>query len=234
MIHSHSYRRPLSAAGDAHTLEAAVAQSEIGPLYDKLSGYYDIWAKLTESRAQKRALELARIHDGTRILEVAVGTGLVFQQIVRRNPHGENTGIDLSRGMLLKARHRLSKHNFINYHLVHGSAMALQIQSDSIDLLMNNYMFDLIPYPEMATVLSEFHRVLKPGGRLVLVNMTRGQNSGSNIYDRFSGCFPRLFGGCRGVQMGAILQRHRFRVRTREYIQQCLFPSEVIVAEKAD
>ena len=232
MLRSHSCCRPFLTGRDPQPIEAMVGPSEISRLYDRLSGHYDIWAKLTESRAAKRALELARIQNGARILEVAVGTGLVFQEIVRRNPNGDNTGIDLSEGMLARARHRLSKRNIANYHLVRGSAMALQIQSDSIDLLMNNYMIDLIPYPQIPVVLAEFHRVLKPGGRLVLVNMTRGQSAGSNLYDWFASCFPRLFGGCRGVQMSSILQQHRFRVQTREYIQQCLFPSEVIVAEK--
>lgn len=234
MLRSLSCCRPFLTARDPQPREAMVAQSEIGPLYDKLSGHYDIWAKLTESRAEKRALELARIHDGARILEVAVGTGQVFQEIVRRNPNGENTGIDLSEGMLARARHRLSNHNFVNYRLIHGSAMTLQIQSSSIDLLMNNYMVDLIPYAQIPDVLAEFHRVLKPGGRLVLVNMTKGQSAVSNLYDRIFNCLPRLSGGCRGLQMSAILQQHRFRVQTREYIQQCLFPSEVIVAGKGN
>ena len=67
-----------------------------------------------------------------------------------------------------------------------------------------------------------------------LVNMTIGRTFGSRVYDRFYSRFPRLFGGCRGVQLAEILERNRFRVRTREYIQQCLFPSEVILAHKTN
>jgi len=39
------------------------------------------------------------------------------------------------------------------------------------EVLYNSYMFDLIPFDNMPVILQEFRRVLKPGGRLVLVNM---------------------------------------------------------------
>jgi len=48
-----------------------------------LSKTYDIWGKLAETRARNRAIELADIEDGQHILEVAVGTGLGFYEIVR-------------------------------------------------------------------------------------------------------------------------------------------------------
>jgi len=224
-----SSRRGLNS----QPLEAVIPQSEIGPLYDKISRVYDVWGRLTESRAIKRAVQLADISDGQHILEVAVGTGLVFRQIVARNPTGQNTGVDLSRGMLAKARRRLSKTMHTNYTLTQGSATALEIDSSCVDLLVNTYMFDLLSLQAMTSALAEFHRVLKPGGKLVLVNMTRGRTFGSGIYDRLYSRFPRLLGGCRGVQLHDILERNRFKVHTREYIQQCFFPSEVIVAHKS-
>jgi ubiquinone/menaquinone biosynthesis C-methylase UbiE len=82
------------------------------------------------------------------------------------------------------------------------------------------------------TVLAEFHRVLKPGGRLVLVNMTFGEKLGSGIYQRLYRLSPALMGGCRGVRMSDLLQRNGFSVHLREYVQQLLFPSEVILASK--
>jgi ubiquinone/menaquinone biosynthesis C-methylase UbiE len=63
-------------------LDARVSQSEIGQVYDGIAGIYDLWGRLTETRARNRALELAEIQDGQHILEVAVGTGLAFYEIV--------------------------------------------------------------------------------------------------------------------------------------------------------
>ena len=80
-------------------MDARVSQSEIPQVYDSLSKTYDIWGKLAESKARNRAIELAEIHDGQKILEAAVGTGLAFFEIVQRNPNGINIGIDVSPGM---------------------------------------------------------------------------------------------------------------------------------------
>jgi len=201
-------------------------------VYDKLAGIYDIWGRLTESRARSRAIELAAIKDGQNILEVAVGTGLAFYEIVKRNPHGHNVGIDLSKGMLDKARKRLGKLAGAHYVLCNGTAFNLPMENESIDLLMNNYMFDLIPYADMDKVLEEFERVLKRGGRLILVNMTEGERFGSNLYDFIYRLSPKVMGGCRGVQLTEKLKQHGFTVEAREYHQQMFFPSEVIAAHK--
>jgi len=92
-------------------------------------------------------------------------------------------------------------------------------------------MFDLIPFQEMDKVLTEFKRVLKKDGKLVLVNMTQGERFGSKIYERIYNISPQAMGGCRGVRMTSQLEQHGFKVLQREYIQQMLFPSEVILAQ---
>jgi ubiquinone/menaquinone biosynthesis C-methylase UbiE len=211
-------------------MDASVSQSEIPGIYDSLSKTYDIWGKLAETKARNRALELADIHDGQRILEVAVGTGLAFYEIVKKNPNGTNTGIDISRGMLKKAEKRLFPLSNANYQLKIGNAFNIEEEAEHFDLLVNSYMFDLIAFNEMDRILAEFRRVLKKDGKLILVNMTVGESFGSGIYSLIYRMSPRAFGGCRGVRLSDKLQRNGFRVKTREYHQQLLFPSEVILA----
>lgn len=222
--------RKINPGREKGTLDAKISQNEIGSLYDRLAGVYDLWGKLTESKARERAIELSRVEDGQHVLEVGVGTGLAFAEIVKRNPNGKNVGVDLSAGMLEKAENRLIKMPYKNYALSVGSAFDLELEDHSVDLLLNNYMFDLISFEEMDSVLREFKRVLKKGGRLVLVNMTRGERFGSGIYDLIYQLSPRTMGGCRGVELVPKLIEHGFRVETREYYQQLLFPSEVISA----
>jgi ubiquinone/menaquinone biosynthesis C-methylase UbiE len=211
-------------------LDARVPQADIANLYDGKAGVYDIWARLTESKARERAIALADISDGQTVLEVAVGTGLAFQEIVRRNPHGENSGIDLSPGMLRRAQKRMQNMREANYRLALGSATSLDKPNGSVDILFNNYMFDLIAFEQMDPIIGEFRRVLKPGGKLVLVNMTRGEGFGSGVFERIYQLSPRTMGGCRGVTMAHRLQRNGFEILGREYIQQMLFPSEIILA----
>jgi ubiquinone/menaquinone biosynthesis C-methylase UbiE len=218
--------------GSHNSPDAGVPQREVAGLYDRLAKVYDIWSALTESKARRRALDLGEIRDGEKILEVAVGTGVAFLEIVRRNGHGLNIGIDLSRNMLLRANGRLNKLSGTHSILVLGTAFSLPLKGASIDLLMNSYMFDLIPFDDMAAVLSEFRRVLKEGGRMVLVNGTIGQSRASRLYDLVYRLSPRLIGGCRGVRLSDRLRDNGFTVETREYHQQVLFPSEVIVARR--
>jgi ubiquinone/menaquinone biosynthesis C-methylase UbiE len=223
----------VSCCSSRHNkLDARISQHEIGSVYDSLSKIYDIWGHLTESKARNRALELAEIENGQHILEVAVGTGLAFYEIVRNNPHGTNVGIDISDGMLKKAQNRLSKLARANFELKLGTAFNLDAEDAQFDMLMNNYMFDLISFDEMDSVFMEFKRVLKKGGTLVLVNMTKGEKFGSGIYDFIYRISPKLMGGCRGVQLSERIRRHGFEVKSREYHQQLLFPSEVIIAQK--
>jgi ubiquinone/menaquinone biosynthesis C-methylase UbiE len=212
--------------------DARIEQDRIGSVYDKIAPIYDIWGKLTESHARNRAIELAEIIDGQSILEVAVGTGLAFYEIVKRNQNGMNTGIDLSKGMLERAKKRVSQFSAANYSLELGSAFNLNIKDESIDTLVNNYMFDLISFEDMDKILMEFKRILKKDGKLILVNMTEGERFGSKLYDFIYNISPKTMGGCRGVKLTERLQQQGFKVEIREYYQQMLFPSEVILAYK--
>ena len=229
---SFSFKRFARWKGGKEALDARISQTDIAPLYDSLSGVYDLWGTLAESRARKRAIELADIRDGQNILEVAVGTGLAFYEIVGRNRNGQNLGIDISPGMLDKARKRLDKMSQANYELKLGNAFHLPAGDEQFDLLLNNYMFDLIAFKEMDAILEEFKRVIKKGGSLILVNMTRGERFGSGLYDFIFRLSPRSIGGCRGITLSERLMNHGFQVAAREYHQQLLFPSEVIVARK--
>ena len=225
----------MTGRGDAFSPEPAkLGQRQAARLYDRLAPVYDAWAHLTESRARDRALALADVRGGERILEVAAGTGLAFGELVRRNPGGRNLGIDISAGMLARARLRLGRLGLANYGLALASAVDLPFPDASFDLVMNNYMFDLIDEQAWPGILGEFRRVLAPGGRLVLVNMTRGERFGSGVYAALYRLSPSLMGGCRGVRLEAPLERAGFRVLRREYLQQSLFPSEVILAMPQD
>ena len=113
-----------------------------------------------------------------------------------------------------------------------GNVFHLPAEDGQFDLVVNNYMFDLIPFEQMDLILSEFRRVLKKEGKLILVNMTVGERWGSGLYDFIYRVSPKSIGGCRGIRLSDKLIRQEFTVEVREYHQQLLFPSEVIVARK--
>ncbi len=214
-------------------LEARVQQGGVADLYRKIAPVYDLWARLTESRARDRCLELAGIRDGEAVLEVAVGTGLAFERILRANPSGRNEGIDLTDAMLERARRRAAATGTAHYRLRLGDARALDFGEAEFDVLINNYMFDLLPEADFATVLREFRRVLRAGGRLVVVNMTRGRRWYHGVWERLYRINPAWLGGCRGVEVAPAMAASGFARIRREALSQMTFPSEIVYGEAA-
>jgi ubiquinone/menaquinone biosynthesis C-methylase UbiE len=210
--------------------DARISQGHIPDLYRKIAPGYDLWARVTESNARDRCLEIAAIQDGESVLEVAVGTGLAFERILKGNPSGRNEGIDLTEAMIIRAEKRAASTGIKSYRLAVGDAYALDFPDNDFDVLINNYMFDLLPEDDFPTVLAEFRRVLRPGGRLVLVNMTKGMRWYNGIWEWVYRMNPAWLGGCRGVQVVPLLGQVGFVTSERQYISQMTFPSEVICA----
>jgi ubiquinone/menaquinone biosynthesis C-methylase UbiE len=213
-------------------LPARVAKSQVSYVYQGIAPIYDVWGGLTEGHPRRRCLELAHIQDGETILEVAVGTGLLFEQILKRNPHGQNYGIDLTPEMLARAELRANRTGNPHYHLDLGDAYQLHFENESFDLLINNFMFDLLPESDFSTVLTELKRVLKPGGRLVLANMTKPERWVHGLYEAIYRINPAWMGGCRGVLLLDHLHKAGFVHNQREYLSQLGFPSEIVICQK--
>ena len=213
-----------------HMPDASLNKSSVTDTYRRIARVYDVWAWITESKARERCLELAAIQDGEAVLEVAVGTGLAFEKILQSNPAGRNEGVDLTDAMLNRAERRAAESGVSNYRLRIGDAYDLDFADDSFDVLINNYMFDLLPERDFRAVLREFNRVLRSGGRLVIVNMAIGRHWYNVIWNLVYQVSPALLGGCRGVSLHPHLEAAGFQCSKQEYVSQFTFPSEVICA----
>ena len=213
--------------------EARLDKSKVPDTYRRIASLYDAWAWLTESKARDRCLEMAAIRDGESVLEVAVGTGLAFERILAANPSGRNEGIDLTDAMLARANRRAAATGQENFRLRAGDAYELDFADNSFDVLINNYMFDLLPEADFSVVLDEFRRVMRRGGRLLMVNMTKGERWYNAVWSLVYKVNPALLGGCRSVSLVPHLEATGFTRIEREYISQATFPSEVISARKA-
>jgi ubiquinone/menaquinone biosynthesis C-methylase UbiE len=213
-------------------LEARFTHDQIVRKYNRIASIYDLFGIFMESKAHQRALDLAAIRNGEKILEVALGTGLNFVKILIRNPQGWVEGIDVSKKMLERAKKRISKTGRQNYSLDLGDCRRLPFEDRTFDILMNQYMFDIFPVEDFIPILLEFKRVLKDGGRIVLVNMTQGETWLNQIYEEIYKLKPPLVAGCRGVRIQPFLTAIGFKEIEREFVSQLGFPSEVVRAVK--
>ena len=218
---------------DPSVLPAQLGKDEVRSTYERIAPLYDIWANLTESRARRRCMEIAAIRDGESVLEVAVGTGLTFAEILRVNPSGHNEGVDLTAGMLRQAEAKARKIAPGRYHLNVGDAYALNFPDGSFDVLINNFMFDLLPEADFEKVLAEFRRVLRPNGRMILVNMAKGNSLQHKLWDAIYRIHPSLMGGCRGVGLSPYVAPAGFTNIQRDLVSQCGFPAEIVRATRA-
>lgn len=218
---------------DSEILEARIPRSEVPAVYGRLAPRYDFWARRAEAKVRARCLELAAIRDGEAVLEVGVGTGLLFLEILKRNPHGRNEGIDITEEMLARARKRALAAGVPSYRLEIGDAYHLTHPGETFDLLVNTFMFDLLPVSDFPIVLAEFSRVLKGGGRLVIANMARGKGWLETVWERIYRVRASWLGGCRPVRLAPFLEAAGFRIENRELVSELGLASEVIRASKS-
>lgn len=205
---------------------ATISRSEARKIYDRLGTGLDRTARF-EGRAKALALDLLAVTPGQRVLHVGVGTGAEHAALQGAvGPGGIVVGYDLSRGMLQLTR------RYADTPLCEGDAAQLPLRPHQFDRLFSAYMLDLIPLVEIPLVLAEFRRVLRPGGRLVLVSLTEGADPPSRLFvaawKLVYQLDPCRLGGCRPLQLAALLGAAGFAVE-RHLVVQRGFPSEVLV-----
>jgi hypothetical protein len=78
-------------------------------------------------------------------------------------------------------------------------------------------------------ILREMRRVLRLGGRLILVNMAVGETWRHRAYEVVYRLSPSLMGGCRGVELAPFVKQASFEVASVEHVSQLGFRSEIVV-----
>jgi demethylmenaquinone methyltransferase/2-methoxy-6-polyprenyl-1,4-benzoquinol methylase len=150
----------------------AKEQRRVRRLYSLVAGIYDIRVGMF-LRWRKPALAALQPNAGDTVLDLACGTGLNFSHIIERvGPKGRIVGMDITRPMLKRARRRVDRNHWENATLVEGDATTLPLTADSCDAVLCSYAMAIIP--DYRTAIAEAVRVLKPGGRLVLLEPKRG------------------------------------------------------------
>jgi demethylmenaquinone methyltransferase / 2-methoxy-6-polyprenyl-1,4-benzoquinol methylase len=151
----------------------------IAPRYDRMNRMLTLRMDQRWRRRLVRGLGIERTHT---VLDLACGTGDFAEMVA---PHARQViGLDFSFGMLERARERLDP----GIELVHGDALNLPLETNSIDVAVSG--FALRNLDNLPAAFAELARVVRPGGRLGLLEVDRPASRpvalGHSLYfDRF-------------------------------------------------
>ena len=152
----------------------AAAPTEVGAMFDRISGVYDplnlVISAFQEPRWRKRAVALAGLRLGGRAIDIASGTGKVAADLHRAaQPGGEVLGVDISPGMIRIAGARFAGRPGLTF--VVGDAMAIPAEDGRFDAA--TIAFGIRNLPDYTRGFAEMARVVRPGGKVVCLEIAR-------------------------------------------------------------
>jgi demethylmenaquinone methyltransferase / 2-methoxy-6-polyprenyl-1,4-benzoquinol methylase len=183
-------------------------------MFDRIAGVYDLMNTAMTAglhhRWRERAAEMARVAPGSRVLDVATGTGDLALELARRvSPTGEVVASDFSEAMLDRARAKADKRPGEEVHPLFewADAMALPYPDDSFDSATVG--FGARNFDDLARGLAEMVRVVRPGGHVVVLEITTPTRAPLSLFyrvwfDRLVPLLGRLAGAAAalGTRLG--------------------------------
>jgi demethylmenaquinone methyltransferase/2-methoxy-6-polyprenyl-1,4-benzoquinol methylase len=210
------------------------SKDETKSYYNKIAQVYDLLAEHSEQPMRERGLALLAPQTGEHILEIGFGTGHCIVELARAvGPDGAVLGIDISDAMLSLADELLRREGLASrVALTCGDAAQLPYHDESVDGVFTSFTLELFDTPEIPNVLAEIRRVLKPGGRLVVVSISKqgGPSLLLKAYEWTHKHFPNLL-DCRPIYVRQALEAAEFEVRDA-LIEHMWVPVEIVLAVK--
>jgi demethylmenaquinone methyltransferase / 2-methoxy-6-polyprenyl-1,4-benzoquinol methylase len=183
---------PGSAGGggatDVGPGRGTLPEPQVRAMFDRIARVYDVMNSVMTAglhhQWRRRAADLAAVGPGDRVLDVATGTGdLAIELATRVQPGGEVVGSDFSEEMLAIARRKAPRLRFEQ-----GNALELPYPDDAFDAATVG--FGARNFSDLERGLGEMARVVRPGGRVVVLEITTPQRPPLSTF--FSLWFDRV------------------------------------------
>ena len=164
--------------------------------------FYDTMVRLMsfgkDQAIRKASIDLAQIKPGERVLDVGCGTGdLTIEAKKMAGPTWEVYGTDASPGMIQQAGRKTGRAN-VDVTFQVGLVEDIDFPENHFNVVLSSLMMHHLPDDLKRAGLAEIYRVLKPGGRLLIVDMQ--STAGGSLRQRFSDFMIQVHGGHRAMQ----------------------------------
>jgi demethylmenaquinone methyltransferase/2-methoxy-6-polyprenyl-1,4-benzoquinol methylase len=230
MIYMNSTRK----TGYAPVLRVFQSKDQTRAFYNKISRVYDLLSERSEAPTRKAGLVLLRARAGESVLEIGFGTGhslVAFAKAV--GPKGTVFGLDLSDKMLQRAKISLARFNLLaRARLRCADATQLPYEDNSMDAVFMSFTLELFDTPEIPKVLRECKRVLRPGGRIVVVGMSKDAKHDPLVgaFEWTHEHFPNFL-DCRPIYVRVALEKAGFKIESA-LMKHMWIPVEIVRGAK--
>jgi demethylmenaquinone methyltransferase/2-methoxy-6-polyprenyl-1,4-benzoquinol methylase len=189
--------------------QSAEKATKVRGMFSAIAGTYDLNNRVhsawQDQRWRRKAVRAANVNPGDHVLDVACGTG-DLTQLFAKSPAEKVIGLDFTPAMLDIARTKLTRQpadaaSKVSY--MEGDAMALPFSDASFDVL--SIAFGIRNVTDPSKALAEFARVLKPRGRLVVLEFDQPSNPVMRWFNRIycASIMPRTATAISGDKSGA-------------------------------
>jgi ubiquinone/menaquinone biosynthesis C-methylase UbiE len=210
------------------------SKQETKAFYNKIAKVYDLLAEHSEQPMRQAGLEKLGAKPGQRVLEIGFGTGHILVELAKTvGPTGRVYGIDISENMTQAAKVLLEKEKLADrVELSCGDAEELPYSPDSLDGIVMIFTLELFDTPQISQVLAQCRRVLRPGGRIVVVGVSK-EGKQSVVVRAFEWThrhFPNLM-DCRPIYVRRALEAAGFRIEAAT-VAHMWVPVEIVLGVK--
>jgi demethylmenaquinone methyltransferase/2-methoxy-6-polyprenyl-1,4-benzoquinol methylase len=196
-------------------LRVLQSKEETQAFYNKIARVYDLLADHSEAPVRRAGLQMLNPQEGQTVLEIGFGTGHCLVELARSvGSTGKVYGIDLSEKMRDISHARLQDQGLDGrVELTCGDALHLPYASGTMDGVFMSFTLELFDTPEIPAILSECKRVLRTGGRIVAVGMSRVVPEGlvMEVFEWTHRHFPNYL-DCRPILIRRALEDAGFSV----------------------
>jgi demethylmenaquinone methyltransferase/2-methoxy-6-polyprenyl-1,4-benzoquinol methylase len=166
-------------------------KEQVADMFDKIAGKYDVMNRFLSARTdigwRKKAIRLLKKDNPKYILDVATGTADMALMAYKMLTPDKITGIDISKGMLELGQKKIDKEGLANkIELLTGDSEAINYSENTFDAVM--VAFGVRNFENLENGLAEMLRVLKPGGRLIVLEFSKPRrNPVKSFYKMYMG-----------------------------------------------